>query len=423
MPIEPPATVAATLLSRTGGRLPHLPQVVGLTCAPTLRQDGSVLHEAGYDPVSRLYHVPSGNPVLSPALMGTPTRDGALEAVALLEGLLAEFPFADAAVAAKAVALSMFVTGAARGGLRFAPMHLVRAAAAGTGKSYLANLAHVVLSGRFCPATNAGATLKEMEARIDAMLLSGHPVFSLDNLTGELKSERLNSTLTEPSVGVRPLGESRMVNVDNTVTVFATGNNVRPAGDLTRRVLVCDLDAKLERPELRQFKGDPIAAVMADRGKYLAACLIIPRAYILAGMPGALPPLNGFVDWSNLVRSALVWLGQEDPVVCLDAVHADDTTKQALHAAVAAWEAAVGLNNPLTAQALLNKADEYGPNGLLHPGLRDAFAATVHPKPLDPYELGCWLREVKDSVVGAVQLAAEGLTRDGARLWTLNSLV
>jgi putative DNA primase/helicase len=420
VPMDPPKSVAVALLSRTGGRLPLLPRVIGLTCAPTLRRDGSVLHAPGYDPTSRLYHVPSGNPVLSAALMGTPTRDDALAALELLIGLLVEFPFVGGVD--RSVALSMFITPAVRGALRFAPMHLVRAVEAGTGKSFLVNLVHVVLSGRFCPATNAGTTLKETEARIDAMLLSGHPVFSLDNLTGELKSERLNSTLTEPLVGVRPLGESRMVYVDNTVSMFGTGNNVRPVGDLTRRVLVSDLDAQLERPELRQFKGDPIAAVMAARGRYLSACLIIPRAYMLAGSPGVLPPLAGFNDWSNLVRSALVWLGQDDPVTCLDGVYADDTARQQLRAVLSAWETAVGVDAPLTAQGLLDKADEYGTGAPVHPGFREALAAAVHPAPLDARGLGYWLREVRGTVAGAVRVVDAGMARDNTRLWALKPL-
>ena len=307
VPIDPPKELADKMLSRTGGYLPGLPRVLGVICAPTLRPDGSVLHEPGYDPVTRLYHIPTAKVTLAPVLMGTPTRDDALEAAALLLGLLTEFPFSEAVD--RAVALSLLITSVVRGALRAAPMHLIRAALPGSGKSFLVNLAHVVLSGRFCPATTAGETVKELETRIDAMLLHGHSMFSLDNLVGDLFSNKLCDALTEPVVAVRVLGLSKMVAVDNTYCIAATGNNVRPVGDLTRRVLTSDLDPKVERPELRQFLGDPVKTVMADRGKYLSACLIIPRAYMLAGLPGVLPPLAGFNDWSNLVRSALVWLG------------------------------------------------------------------------------------------------------------------
>jgi hypothetical protein len=43
--------------------------------------------------------------------------------------------------------------------------------------------------------------------------------------------------------------------------LYATGNNVRVVGDNVRRALSCYLDAKMERPELRKFKFDPVERV------------------------------------------------------------------------------------------------------------------------------------------------------------------
>ncbi len=421
VPIDPPKELAEKMLSRTGGYLPLLPRVLGVICAPTLRPDGSVLHEPGYDLATQRYHTPTSKVTLSPALMGKPTRDDALAAVKLLIDLLGEFPFASEVD--RSVGLSLLVTPAVRTALRFSPMHLIRAALAGSGKSFLVNLAHVILSGRFCPASTAGETVKELEARIDAMLLRGHPMFSLDNLTGDLFSNKLCNALTEPVVSLRVLGKSKTVDVDNTYFIAATGNNVRPVGDLTRRVLTSDLDPQVERPELRQFRGDPVKAVMADRGKYLSACLIIPRAYMLAGMPGALPPLNGFIEWSNLVRSALVWLGQADPVDCLNAVFDDDPGKQDLRAVVEAWKTAVGLNEPVTVKELLNKADELDPvSGVaLFPGFRDALAAAVAPATLGARTAGYWLRDAKGKIIDGVQIADGGLY-EGSNRWLLRRI-
>ena len=55
-------------------------------------------------------------------------------------------------------------------------------------------------------------------------------------------------------------------------------------------------------------------SILDDRGKYIAACLTICRAYIVAGRPGVLPRLASFEAWSDTVRSALVWLGKADPL-------------------------------------------------------------------------------------------------------------
>jgi|ERR1700722_9782726 len=56
-----------------------------------------------------------------------------------------------------------------------------------------------------------------------------------------------------------------------------------------------------------------------DQGSILAekvsACLMIARASIEEGKPGKLNPIASFRDWSDLVRSALVWLiGGRSPI-------------------------------------------------------------------------------------------------------------
>ena len=45
------------------------------------------------------------------------------------------------------------------------------------------------------------------------------------------------------------------------------------------------------------------------------AGLTVLRAFVVAGRPGLdkLTPFGRFEDWSNLVRGALVWLGEPDP--------------------------------------------------------------------------------------------------------------
>src|SRR5262249_6112517 len=107
--------------------------------------------------------------------------------------------------------------------------------------------------------------------------------------------------------------------------------------DMVRRVLRGALDANMEQPELRKFKGNPVKTVLANRGTYIAAVLTIVRAYLAADCPGLLAPLNSFDDWSRLVRSPLVWLGYADPVKSIEAARTDDPTRAELRAVVAAW--------------------------------------------------------------------------------------
>jgi hypothetical protein len=58
------------------------------------------------------------------------------------------------------------------------------------------------------------------------------------------------------------------------------------------------------------------------------------RAYHVAGRPNKPPALGGFNRWSDLVRGALMWLGEADPVETMHEVRAKDP-KLTLHRIVA----------------------------------------------------------------------------------------
>src|SRR6516162_6492372 len=117
--------------------------------------------------------------------------------------------------------------------------------------------------------------------------------------------------------------------VRNTWSIFITGNALKIKNDATRRILRISLDAKQEKPEYRKFKRNPYLDVLRDRGRYLWAALTVVRAYIVAGKPNRLPWIGEpFSAWSDLVRSALVWLDYEDPFVTTEATRDNDPDRQ-----------------------------------------------------------------------------------------------
>jgi putative DNA primase/helicase len=144
---DPPGLVAAIILSRKGQW--KLPPIAGVITTPTLRSDGSILLEPGYDPATRLFHV--ADPSLDLGTMPiAPTRAEAETALAALKGLLTGFPFVTEVD--RAVALSGLITPIVRGALTVAPLHAFRASTAGSGKSYLVDVArrHRLRSGLPC---------------------------------------------------------------------------------------------------------------------------------------------------------------------------------------------------------------------------------------------------------------------------------
>jgi hypothetical protein len=366
--INPPKQVAEVILSRAG--LWKLPAVVGVITCPTLRPDGSVLAEPGYDPATRLYHAADHTLRLHPAV-ARPTRAAAESALALLRSLLNEFPFADAEGAtqgvSQAVALSGLITPVVRGALSVSPLHAFRANTAGSGKSYLVDIASTIATGRLCPVATAAADEAETEKRIAGLLLAGFPIASLDNVNGELGGDLLCQAIERPLIRIRRLGASDIVEVESRATLFATGNAMRVRGDMTRRTLVSDLDAGMERPETRKFRSNPVEAVMADRGRYVSACLVIVRAYLLAGSPEPMDAIASFGDWSRLVRSALTWLGCADPAASMEVAREDDPELGELREVAMLWRESFELGEAFTARRLADMAEEKLPSQIGEP--------------------------------------------------------
>lgn len=261
--VDPPEKIGSMLLAGAGDW--PVPTVAGIITTPTLRPDGSLLREPGYDQMTRLYLV--DDPALRlPPIPETPSRQQALEALGRIADLLAEFPFV--APVDRAVALSGILTAVLRPGLSTAPLHAVSAHTPGTGKSYLVDIAAAFALGRRCPVIAAGKSEEETEKRIGALLLSGSPVISIDNVNGELGGDALCLLTERPVVKVRVLGKSDAPEIECRSAVFATGNNLTLVGDMTRRTVLCTLDAGVERPEMRQFVQKPFDVVSANRAAY-----------------------------------------------------------------------------------------------------------------------------------------------------------
>ena len=308
VPTNAPSDVAKTLLAREGQW--EFPPVSGVISTPTMRADGTILSAEGYDKKTRLLLV--ARPAMPP-IAERPTKDDAVAALAVISDLLTEFPLVGPV--SRAVALSALITPVVRAAFAVAPMHSARAPTAGSGKSYLFDCAAAISIGQPMPVMAAGRTEEETEKRLGANLLTGQPLICIDNVNGELKGDALCQAVERPIVEVRILGKSERVRIEaRGVSMYSTGNNIILVGDLCRRVITAVLDAQMERPELRAFRGNPVAKILADRGKYVAAALTICRAYAIAGRPDKKTPLASFGGWSDTVRSALMWLGEADPV-------------------------------------------------------------------------------------------------------------
>jgi len=93
---------------------------------------------------------------------------------------------------------------------------------------------------------------------------------------------------------IRLLGYSKQVEVIINAAVYATGNNLTIANDLTDRTLLCSLDAGCERPGARHFDFDVIEDIHSERERLVIAALTVLRAWHVAGEPQPADPMGGF---------------------------------------------------------------------------------------------------------------------------------
>jgi hypothetical protein len=384
------------------------PPLVGVIGTQTMRPDGSLLSIPGYDLSTGLYlHQPP--PMLE--IPERPTWQDAEEALSLLNGLLTEFPFADNVD--RSVGMSMLVTPVLRAALGPAvPMHVVSAPSAGSGKSYLCDLGSVISIGERCPVTAVAPREEETEKRLIGSALAGHPIIALDNCNGVLSGDFLAQLTERPVLDLRALGSSDKARINNVFTVYATGNNIIIHGDLTRRAARAKLDANTADPLTRAFTSNPVQAVLADRGRYVAAILTIARAYLAAGMPNKPHRVPSYELWSDLVCGALLWLGWPNPADTMTVVRQEDPLGSELATILAAWPnlPAKGEVEGHTADDLIAAATAYGDNAPVWPEWLEAVQDVGKNKlgQLDSHTLGRWLARNRDRMIEARKLVRTG---------------
>lgn len=415
-PCDAPMKVATTYQERVGKW--RLPVLAGIITAPTLRPDGTVLADSGYDAETGLLFDPGS--ARFPTVPGNPSRAQAEKALLLFDKLVQTFPFVTEAD--RSVMLAAILTASIRRSLRTAPLFGFTAPAAGSGKSLLVDLVSIITTGREASVIASGKTPEEFEKRLGSLLLSGDHVIAIDNCEAPLSSELLCSMLTQQTVRPRILGRSEAPELPSTALVTATGNNLVLVGDLTRRSLLCRLDSQSERPELRVFDTNPIVVAKAHRARLLVAALTVLRAYHIAGYEGEHDPLGSFDEWSRWVRGALRWLGRADPVQTMETARQTDPRRDKLVAVLVQWQQVIG-SREVTARDVIVRAeerksgDEHTDAGPWHPDLHEAIRLVAGDGTgLNSRRLGSWLAQHEGQVAERLRIV-RGVISAGFQRW------
>jgi len=306
-----PRDPSERLIGRVSERV-EFPQLGGITQVPILRPDGSVMSEPGYDPETRLlYHLPKNKDEIS--VPSEPSRENVDEALSTLREAWADHPFADQASRANTLALALSPIVRPLLGDANVPLCIIDATRAGSGKSLLAEIVGTMAT-RQTPATMSAPTSDaEWRKQITAQLESGERFIVVDDVTGTLDSSSLRRVITSSAWSDRILGATRQVRLPATAIWSATGNNLRPRGDMIRRCFLIRLDTGMVEPWKRDnFTHEQPGWTRQNRNRLAASLLVLARAWIANGKPEPeAPNLGSFERWRTVVGGILQHAGVE----------------------------------------------------------------------------------------------------------------
>jgi|WetSurMetagenome_2_1015567.scaffolds.fasta_scaffold83305_2 hypothetical protein len=388
---------------------PDVNPLVGLVAWPAMRRDGSFITRPGYDARTGLYY--TGDTMAVPEC---PTEESARRAVAKLLDLVKEFPFCDEAHRMTWLAYPLTIM--ARHAVDKSPLFVFDAPTPGTGKTLLADIAGLMVTGRnltlMCPSEDD----EENRKRITTMMLDSVPACLIDNVVGSFGGASFDAALTATEWTDRILGASRRVTLPNNMTWAASGNNMTIKGDMGRRVIICRVDPGIESPDKRTFsrtENELREEVIVNRREYLEALMTILRFGVVSEKV-KMPMWGSFERWSEFVRKPLVTLGLPDPEAAREAFRRDsDVERETRVALLRAVRRMTLIHGECTARTMLQVCDE---------DMKELAAELAHcaPKAVTASKLGLVFKKMNGRSFDGLALSSR-LDRLNVKLWSVTN--
>jgi hypothetical protein len=359
VPDAPPRSLATDFASHPDKWL--LRVLRGVIETPTLRLDGSLIRDDGYDTVSEMLLDKNG--VEYPTIEDAPTREQCIAAIKFIIEMLDEFPFVD--MPSLSVALSAILTGLVRHLMDIAPAHGFDANSIATGKSTLADVVSLIVTGRRAAAMTMPIDEPESCKTWLSLLMAGDRVVSIDNVDQPITGGTLCKVLSQTTFQTRQLCTNIEPKVPTSVLVMFNGNNLEWAADTVSRGITARMDAGMEDADRRTFKRDIYSYVPEHRVELVTAALTVLRGYFAAGRPFSAKE-SRFKQWDKLVRGALLWVGAADPMDTRDSMDALDPAKSDRASLIDAMRRCFGKGTRVptpTAQDIVNRAAQEDDDG------------------------------------------------------------
>ncbi len=406
-----------------------LPELTGVITHPTIDpKTNRIIDQDGFDAETGLLMRANGDDW--PGIPAKPTEDQMVQAVAALLDPFLYFPFAGPVD--RGVYLSAMLTAVIRPLLDTAPLFIFTAPEKGTGKTLLARCIGRTI-GLLFPSmfSFGGVDEAEIRKRMFSIFREGARITILDNVKDgtTLVSETLCMALTNPTLSDRVLGVSNIIKVPTNTLMMATGNNIKPGGDLSRRTVRGRLDTGMENPWTRTFDENILDRIDRDRLKMITGALTLLKGTLESGF--TVPDgLGSFEDWNRTARAGVCYaasLGFDvaDPVLSIETNISEDPEVGKLRALLANWFEVFG-DAPTTVAACISAAglydnknfDSTGGMTRCYPALYDACDEIAGERGnINPRRLGRWIERYRDRIIDGMTFNLVDGTTGGVNRW------
>jgi len=279
-----------------------LPPLDSIRAAPCFSIDGELCATPGYHPTARVYLTQFRPLAPLPAIR---------EAVALLDDMLCDVPFAGAADRANAFAMMLtpFVRDLIKGPI---PMTGTTAGSPGTGKGLVSETCLTIGFGEgrytvLTPPTDEN----ELRKTITTLLMRGCPAVLFDNVES-LSGSVISSLLTSTRWSDRVLGRNADFVTDVRWQLGFNGNNVTMTTETARRVVHIKLMVPQDRPWTRiNFKNPDLKGWVHNNLPSLqAACVAIIQDWLNKDKPaGTKVQMGSFERYAEIMSGILTNAG------------------------------------------------------------------------------------------------------------------
>jgi hypothetical protein len=289
--------------------------------SPRFLPNGRLILKPGYSRPGRLFYAPP--PELAGLdVPGRPTAKDVCDAVRLiLDELLVDFPFANQASRANALAVALlpFVRLLIDGST---PDHHFTASTEGTGKGLCAAACAFPSLGRELDLHSQKEDEAEWRKALTSAFVAGGSHYFIDNMYNPLgwddiprdvDSGTLAMAWTTRYYSDRLLGGNKNARIKVLTVFMSSGNNVMFSRELKRRLVLIELVAPCENPSaLTGFKHDPLLGwARENRLALTRACLLLCRHWIVEGMPAGDQVMGSFEVYARTMGGILGACGVE----------------------------------------------------------------------------------------------------------------